>query len=217
MREGYSREKSREAKTPSGIGELIPGLPSIGQQDKHRQILGYVDRELLEFLRLLAAEHAQMKGERLNDPKFERYYRKHLTFFLDEIERSYLRKLLAGTISKDDFSLAMKDYVHSHRAGSEEEKREDEADHIEYHVLAQLARELRIGNNRASRQLRDYNHPDEVRTRLRRQRRPEWMTVEQWATQVLGEPLPHGEKSDSKEPEEVGPQKSEQRKPEREE
>jgi len=72
------------------------------------------------------------------DPKFERFYQTHAGHFLDVIEGSYLRKLVDGRISKDDFVHAMTDYVFSHHSGSQGRQRTLEARHIARHVGAML-------------------------------------------------------------------------------
>jgi len=100
----------------------------------------------LHFIGELGVEHGRLKSARLSDPRFARYYAAHRSInFLDEIERSYLRKLVAGQISLDDFFDAMKDYINAHNSGSQGSRRESEAEHIVHHILAQLVQNLRLG------------------------------------------------------------------------
>jgi len=132
--------------SPPSISDLVPGLKNSGEWAQYRAFLRMRAPELARFIGVVGVEHGRMKSARLDDPRFARYYAAHHSLnFLDEIEKSYLRKLAAGQISLDDFFGAMKDYVDSHKSGSQGSRRESEAEHIVHHILAQLVQNLRLG------------------------------------------------------------------------
>src|SRR6266571_2008463 len=131
--------------SPPSISDLVPGLKNSGEWAQYHAFQRMREPELTRFIGELGVEHGRIKSARLNDPRFARYYAHHSRHFLDEIERSYLRKLAAGQISLDDFFDAMKDYINSHNSGSQGSRREGEAEHIVHHILAQLVQNLQLG------------------------------------------------------------------------
>src|SRR3989442_10967693 len=124
---------------------VIPEWRNLEERMGYRALLRMRESDLIQFLGGLGVEHAQMKSERLRDPRFERYYERHGIQFLDVIERSYLRKLTAGQISLDDFFDAMRAYIASRNSGSQGSRRRSEAEHNVHHVLAQLVQNFHIG------------------------------------------------------------------------
>jgi hypothetical protein len=132
--------------SPPSISDLVPGLKNSGEWTQYHAFKRMRLPELTHFIGELGVEHGRLKSARLSDPRFARYYAAHRSInFLDEIERSYLRKLVAGQISLDDFFDAMKDYINAHNSGSQGSRRESEAEHIVHHILAQLVQNLRLG------------------------------------------------------------------------
>lgn len=150
---------------PTGIRDILSELQEIEWNTEFRHWVGANDKQLVELLQELGFKHGRIKGERLNDPRFQRYYRKHRISFLDVIERSYLGKLNSGSISRADFYRAMRSYVTSRSSGSQGHQRQFEADHIVSHVHAQLVRDYRVNKGTASQSLRDYSHPVNARPR----------------------------------------------------
>ena len=105
-------------------------------------------------MNLLGVEHAQIKSDRLKDPRFEHYYHTHGLQFLDVIERSYFAKLTAGHTSLIDFYEAMKNYVALRKSGSQGRQRKRESHHIIDHVLGELVWngwQGRLGGTKSSR------------------------------------------------------------------
>jgi hypothetical protein len=131
--------------TPPSISDLVPGLKNSGGWAQYHALQRLPAPELTQFIGELGVEHGRIKSARLSDPRFASYYAHHSRHFLDEIERSYLRKLAAGQISLDDFFDAMKGYIKSHNSGSQGSRREGEAEHIVQHILAQLVQNLQLG------------------------------------------------------------------------
>src|SRR6266571_5440405 len=130
-------------RKPPTLGSLFPELRNIEHRRDFRTLVRSSDRWLDQVLNVLAVEHAQIKSDRLIDPRFEHYYQRHKIQFLDVIERMYLGKLNSGQISLDEFFEAMKGYVTSRYSGSQGRQRQREADHIIDHILALLVRDLR--------------------------------------------------------------------------
>jgi hypothetical protein len=151
---------------PTRIRDIFSELQEIEWNTEFRHWVGAKNEALVEMLQELGVEHARIKGERLRDPRFERYYQKHGISFLDVIERSYLGKLNSGSISRADFYRTMRSYVTSHSSGSQGRQRRLEADHIVSHVLAQLVRNYRVNKGTASQSLRDYSNQVNVRPRV---------------------------------------------------
>ncbi len=150
---------------PTRIRDIFSELQEGEWNTEFRHWVGAKDKQLVELLQELGVEHARIKGERLRDPRFERYYQKHGISFLDVIERSYLGKLNSGSISRTDFYRAMRSYVTSRSSGSHGRQRGLEADHIVSHVHAQLVRDYRVNKGTASQSLKDYSHPVNARPR----------------------------------------------------
>ena len=147
-------------RKPPTLGNLFPELRNIEHRRDFRTLVGSSDRRLDQVLNVLAVEHAQIKSDRLRDPRFEHYYQRHRIQFLDVIERMYLVKLNVGQISLDEFFEAMKGYVTSRYSGSQGRQRQREADHIIDHILAQLVRNYRLNQRRASKPSKNSNRPD---------------------------------------------------------
>jgi len=151
--------------SPPSISDLVPALKNSGEWAQYHAFQRMREPELAQFIGELGVEHGRIKSARLDDPRFARYYAAHRSInFLDEIERSYLRKLAAGQISLDDFFGAMKDYVNSHNSGSQGSRRESEAEHIVQHILAQLVQNLRLG--RQEKEKSPKTETDTERSRL---------------------------------------------------
>ena len=111
-------------RRPSSISDIVPGLGNHEEWKKdYRALLRSSQSELTDILGTLVVEHGQINGKRLNDPRYERYYRRHRIQFLDVIERDYLRKVTIGRISLDDFFDAMNSYLASRNSGSEGSRR----------------------------------------------------------------------------------------------
>src|SRR6266571_7434531 len=123
---------------PPSISDIVSGLRNHEEWKDYRRLLRSRESDFSKLLGGFVVEHAQINGERLKDPRFERYYSRHGIQFLNEIERTYLRKLNARQISLDDFFDAMKSYVASRNSGSQGGQRRREAAHIVHHVLAKL-------------------------------------------------------------------------------
>lgn len=151
-------------RRPPSISDIVPGLRNHEDWKDYRALLRSRQSELTGILGTLVVEHGQINGERLKDPRFERYYRRHGIQFLNEIERTYLRKLNARHISLDDFFDAMKSYVASRNSGSQGGQRRREAEHIVHHILAQLVQNLRRGQQETAKQS---NRPDDHERRRR--------------------------------------------------
>ncbi len=138
---------------PPSISDIVSGLGNHEEWKDYRRLLRSRESGLSKLLGAFVVEHAQINGERLKDPRFERYYYSHHGIqFLNEIESSYLRKLNARQISLDDFFEAMKSYVASRNSGSQGGQRRREAAHIVHHVLAKLVQNLRQGRQGTAKQ-----------------------------------------------------------------